>query len=121
MSRENQVEFNKVKGWLVFEVQTYDHYFEQEVEFSCGEDIDMFFKAYNKKQWKELFYDCGFVHDICDVLFSGIRLTAKDEESASKLYLSVEGRQFARFTFDPEKVGEKNAEKLMKIREILGK
>ncbi len=119
MSRENQVEFKRVQGWLVFEIQTWDHHFEQEVEFSCGEDIEMFFRAYTKKQWGELFYDCSFIHDICDVRFTGIRLLAQDENS--KLYASVDSRQFARITFSPEKVGEKNAEKLMKIREIIGK
>jgi hypothetical protein len=121
MNKENQFEIQRgnFKTTLVFAIQDWNSYFEQEVEIGCGEDLSDFMKHYFKKDWKELFHGQFFDHkDVVDAEFKGIRIHAKDEKGS--FWYEMESRERAMITINNEVLNDENANKIKQIRELIG-
>ena len=128
MGIENRITFDAdwstsgikgLKSYMIFEVSPYDgDLYEDRVEVSCYEDIEMFFKMYLKENWKELFEHNH--HNVFGAEFKGFRFIGK-EESGHTLNLDIGGRAQAWVYINHDVLNDQNANMIAEIRKIVGK
>lgn len=127
MLKENQFQIDgnkhsKIK--MSFNVMTWEDSFEHDIEVGCGEDIEEVMKSYFEKDWGNLFEDSNgrsnsWIKEITDVSFEGIYIVAQ-EVGKGHVYTMIMNRSIrSTVTMDIDKLGDKNAEKIKQIRDIL--
>ncbi|MFL0405712.1 hypothetical protein ACH0BP_29505 [Bacillus nitratireducens] len=114
--KENSVKLNNITAWMIFNVFTMDDSFIEEVEVSCGEDIESFMKMY----LNELFETKSYLRDIYDASFQGIQLKASDEKEQHVCCVDLlNGARHSSVVIDMKVLGDVNADKIKKIRESI--
>lgn len=120
MMKENSVKLNNITAWMIFNVFTMDDSFIEEIEVSCGEDIESFMKMYLNEHWNELFETKSYLRDICDASFQGIQLKASDEKEQHVCCVDLlNGARHSSVVIDMKALGDVNTDKIKKIREII--
>ncbi|MDA1834815.1 hypothetical protein PDL04_25490 [Bacillus cereus group sp. BY142LC] len=118
--KENSVKLNNVIGWMIFNIVTMDDSFVEEIEVSCGEDIESFMKMYLDENWNGLFEMKSYIRDVCDASFQGIQLKASDTEEKHVCYVDLlNGARRSSVVIDRKVLGDINADKIKSIREII--
>ncbi len=118
--KENSVKLNNVTAWIIFNVFTMDDSFIEEIEVSCGEDIESLMKMYFNKNWNDLFEMKSYLRDICDASFQGIQLKASDEKEQHVCCIDLlNGARHSNVVIDMKTLGDVNADKIKRIREII--
>ncbi|MFC5775132.1 hypothetical protein [Ectobacillus antri] len=122
LSKENQLiisDRNQFKTVMLFHVIEMENEYEYEQQVGCNEDMEEFMKLYFDKNWKEFFMDTYVDHrKVCDVGFNGLLIVAKNEMGVVRYQMDRSERLAV--TFNHEVLGDENATKIKKIREIIG-
>lgn len=115
-SIKNKDEF---EAFLVFSFMDDDgHEFEEEVPFSCGEDLEDHMKSFFNKKWKDLLPEYMQNVRVVDCTVEGIHMKGKQEKGRFATHLT---NNYKRNTFivNEKALINESAEKLLKIRKIV--
>lgn len=117
MANENVINLDEIQAHMMFTI-VFDNEQTQEVslEVGCAEDIEEQMKKFFKEDWQNLFSDWYDPFNFMYAYFNGISFI---NSGKNKIGMQIYGNyKMGSCTLDLESLGDKNADKLKRIREI---